>query len=189
MNTFLQTMNLPELLTLQCPQLLVDMILALVQRLFRPRIRNEFAWISIDGTTYTRCRRRIYWQARHGLCALCTEWGIKFSNSPCPQLLIDILLVLAQRLFRPSIRLEFHWISIWRHYTALPVTDTLAGPSRFVRSFHQVREYISNFPCPQLLVDMLLVLVQRLFRPSIRPEFPWISIDGTIRRWRWRIHW
>ena len=68
------------------PCLLVDMILALVQRLFRARISRQCAWISI-GITMRRRRRRITSQIRKGLCVYCTNSWFTFSNSSFPGLL------------------------------------------------------------------------------------------------------
>ena len=88
------------------PQLLVDMLLALVQRLFRARINRDFASIPIDGIM-RRGRKRIISQVRTGLCAFCTNPVFTFLNSPYPQLLVDMLLALVQRLFRARINREF----------------------------------------------------------------------------------
>ena len=87
-------------------------------------------WIPIDSTIQ-RNGWRMHWQAHHSLHTFCTESGITFSNSPCPQLLaellvkmpffsksdVDMLLALVQRLFRPRIRHKFAWIPHWRHGT------------------------------------------------------------------------
>ena len=59
------------------PCLLVHMILALVQRLFRARISSQCAWIYI-GIVMRRCSKRITSQVRKGLCVYCTNSGVAF---------------------------------------------------------------------------------------------------------------
>ena len=81
------------------PQLLVGMLLALVQLLFRARVSREFARIPIDGIM-RRCRNRFTSQVPTGLCAFCTNSVFTFLNSPYTQLLVGMLLALVQRLFR-----------------------------------------------------------------------------------------
>ena len=155
-----------------------------MQTLYRPRIRREFAWISIDGTP-----RRYGWrpnsQSSDGLFALYTKRWITFFNYPYSKLHFGVLLALVQTLYRPRIRREFAWISIdgtirrngWRptlqarHGLCAPCTKS--GITFF------------NSPCPKLHFAALFALVQTLFRPRSGREFAWISIDGTIRRCRW----
>ena len=93
------------------PCLLVDMILALVQRLFRARISRQSAWISI-GIIMRRCSKRITLQVRKGLCVYCTNSGFAFSNSSYPCLPVHMILALVQRLFRARISRQCAWISI-----------------------------------------------------------------------------
>ena len=93
------------------PCLLVDMILALVQRLFRGRISRESAWISI-GIIMLRYSRRITSQDRKGLCVYCTNSRFAFSNSSIPCLLVHMILALVQRLFRARISRQSASISI-----------------------------------------------------------------------------
>ena len=93
------------------PCLLVHMILALVQRLFRARISRQSAWISI-GIIMRRCCKRIISQIRKGLCVYCTNSGFAFSNSSIPCLLVHMILALVQRLFRARISRQSAWISI-----------------------------------------------------------------------------
>ena len=82
---------------------------------------------------------RLDLQTLHGLYALCTKWGITFSNSQYPQLLVDVLLSLVQPLFRPRNRREYDSFH-WRQYTVLQETAKFAGPSRFVRSLHRMMD-------------------------------------------------
>ena len=108
------------------PQLLVDMLLALVQRLFWARISRQFASISIDGIM-CRCMKRIILQVRTGLCAFCTNSVFAFLNSTYPQLLADMLLALVQRLF---------WLRLTGNLREFPLTDlcTEEGSGLFRRS-------------------------------------------------------
>ena len=80
-------------------QLLVAMLLALVQRLFRSRFSRELARISIDGTM-RRWRKWISSQVPTFLCAFCTNGVFTFLRSPHPQLLVAMFLALEQRLFK-----------------------------------------------------------------------------------------
>ena len=75
------------------PFLLVDMILALVQRLFRDRTSRQCAWISNGGIMRHR-RRGFTSQVRKGLCVYCTNSGFAFWNSSIPCLLVHMILVL-----------------------------------------------------------------------------------------------
>ena len=152
------------------PKLHFGMLLALVHPLYRPRIRREFAWIFIDGTI-RRNGRRLNFQARHGLCALCTKRGITFFNSQSSMLHFGMVLALVQTLYRPKIRREFARISIngtilrnrWRpHFQARHGLCALYTKSGIT---------FCNPPYLQLHLGVLLALVQ----------FAWISIDGTIR--------
>ena len=92
------------------PCLLVDMTLALVQRLFRARISHQCAWISNDGIVRRR-RKRITSQVRKGLSVYCTNSGFAFSNSSIPCLLVHTILAFVQRLFRARISRQCAWIS------------------------------------------------------------------------------
>ena len=93
------------------PCLLVHMILALVQRLFRARISPQTAWISI-GIIMRRCSKRIISQVRKGLCVYCKNSGFAFSNSSIPCFLVHMTLALVQRLFRAKVSRQRAWISI-----------------------------------------------------------------------------
>ena len=93
------------------PCLLVHMILALVQRLFRARISRQCAWIS-NGCIMRRRRRGIISQVRKGLCVYCTNSAFAFSNSSNPCLLVHMILALVQRLFRARISRQCAWISV-----------------------------------------------------------------------------
>ena len=92
------------------PGLLVHILLALVQRLFRARISRQCAWISI-GIIMRRCSKRITSQVRKGLCVYCTNSGFAFSNSSIPCLLGHMIFALVQRLFRARISRQYAWIS------------------------------------------------------------------------------
>ena len=93
------------------PCLLVHMILALVQRLFRARISRQCAWISI-GIIMRRCSKRITSQVRKGLCLYCANSRFAFSNSSIPCLLVEMILALVQRLFRARFSRQSASISI-----------------------------------------------------------------------------
>ena len=54
------------------PQLLVAMLLALVQGLFRAGVSRELARISIE-VTMRRCKKLFISQVPTGLCAFCTN--------------------------------------------------------------------------------------------------------------------
>ena len=88
------------------PCLLVHMILALVQRLFRARISRQCAWISI-GIIMRRCRKRITSQVRKGLFVYCTNSRFAFANSSIPCLLVHMIFALVQRFFRRSFRAKY----------------------------------------------------------------------------------
>ena len=92
------------------PCLLVDKILALVQRLFRTRISRQSAWISI-GIIVRRCNVRITSKVRKGLCVYFTNSGFAFMNSSIPYLLVDKIPALVQHLFRARISRQSAWIS------------------------------------------------------------------------------
>ena len=168
------------------PCLLVDMILALVQRLFRARISCQNAWISI-GTIMRRCSKRIISQVRKGLCVYCTNSGFTVSNSSIPCLLVHMILALLQRLFRARISPQSTWISIG---------IIMRRCSKRINS--QVRKGVcvyctnsgfafSNSSIPCLLVHMILALVQRLFRARISRQSAWMSNSGIVRLRRKRI--
>ena len=168
------------------PCLLVDMILALVQRLFLARISSESAWISI-GIIMRRCSKRITSQVRKGLCVYCTNSGFAFPNSSIPCLLVDMILALVQRLFRARIIRQCAWIS-----------NRIIMRRCSKRITSQVRKVLcvdctnsgfafSNCSIPCLLVDMILALVQRLFRARSSRQCAWISNGGIVRRRRKRI--
>ena len=93
------------------PCLLVHMILALVQRLFRARISPQSTLISI-GIIMRRCSKRISSQVRKGLCVYCKNSGFAFSNSSIPCVLVHMTLGLVQRLFWARISRQRAWISI-----------------------------------------------------------------------------
>ena len=134
-----------------------------------------------------RRRKRIISQVRTGLCAFCTNPVFTFLNSPYPQLLVDMLLALVQRLFRARINREFACISIdgiMRRSRKRIISHVRTGLCAFCTN--PVFTFL-NFPCTQLLVDMLLALVQRLFRARIDREFARISFDCIMRRGRKRI--
>ena len=166
--------------------LLVDMILALVQRVFRARISRQSAWISI-GIIMRRCSKRITLQVRKGLCVYCTNSGFAFSNSSIPCLPVHMILALVQRLFRARISRQCAWISIgiiMRRFRKRITSQIRKGlcvhctNSRFAFSK-------SSIPC--LLVDVILALVQRLFRARISRQSAWISIGIIMRRCSKRI--
>ena len=92
------------------PCLLVHMIFALVQRLFRARISRQCAWISI-GIIMRRCNERITSRVRKGLCVYFTNSGFAFLNSSIPYLLVDKIPALVQHLFRARISRQCVWIS------------------------------------------------------------------------------
>ena len=165
------------------PQLLVAMFLALVQRLFRARVSRELAWISIDGTMH-RCKELITSQDPTGLCDFCTNSVFSFLNSPHRQFLVAMLLALVQRLFLARVSRELARISIdvtIRRCKKLFISQVPTGLCAFCTN--SMFTFL-NFPHHKLLVAMLLALVQRLFRARFSCELAWISIDGTMRRWK-----
>ena len=128
------------------------------------------------------CKKFITSQVPTGLCTFCTNSVFTFLNSPHPQLLVAMVLVLVQRLFRARVSRELAKISIdgtmrsWRKWITSQVSTGLCayctnGVFTFLRSPH-----------PQLLVAMFLTLVQRLFRARFSRELARISIDVTMRR-------
>ena len=86
-------------------QLLVAMVLALVQRLFRSRFSRELARISIEATM-RHCKKLITSQVPTGLCTFCTNSVFTFLDSPHHQLLVAMVLALVQRLFRARVSRE-----------------------------------------------------------------------------------
>ena len=151
------------------PCLLVHMILALVQRLFRARISRKRAWMSNSGIVRRR-RKRITSQLRKGLCVYCTNSGFAFSNSFIPCLLVHMTLALVQCLFQARISRQCALISI---------DIIMRRCSKRINS--QVRKglcvyctnsgfAVSNSSIPCLLVHMILALVQRFFRARISPQ-------------------
>ena len=151
------------------PCLLVHMILALVQRLFRARISRKRAWMSNSGIVRRR-RKRITSQLRKGLCVYCTNSGFAFSNSIIPCLLVHMTLALVQCLFQARISRQCALISI---------DIIMRRCSKRINS--QVRKglcvyctnsgfAVSNSSIPCLLVHMILALVQRFFRARISPQ-------------------
>ena len=147
------------------PQLPFGVLLALVQTLYRPRFRREFAWISIDGTTQ-RSEWRPTLQARHGLCALCTERRITFLNSPYRQLLVGVLLEIVQTLYRPRFRREFAWISIKGIIQRSEWRLILQARHGFCALCTERKITFLTSPYRQLLVGVLLALVQTLYRQT-----------------------
>ena len=165
------------------PQLLVDMLLALVQRLSWARISRQFACVSFDGIM-RRCMKRIILQVLTGLFPFSTNSVFKFLNSPYPQLLVDMLLAVVQRLFWARISRQLAWISIddiLRCCMKRIISQVRTGLYAFCTN--SVFTFL-NSPHLQLLVAVLLALVQRLFRARVSRELAWISIDGTMRRWK-----
>ena len=168
------------------PCLLVDMILALVQRLFRARISRQCAWISI-GIIMRRCSKRITSQVRKGLCVYCTNSRFAFSNSSIPCLLVDMILALVQRLFRARISRQSSWIYIgiiMRRCSKRITSQVRMGLCVYCTNSGFV---LSNSSILCLLVDMILALVQRLFRARISRQSAWISIGIIMRRCSKRI--
>ena len=168
------------------PCLLLHMILALVQRLFRARISRQRAWISL-GINMRRCSKRITSQVRKGLCVYCTNLGFAFSNSSLPCLLVDVVLALVQRLFRARISRQCGWMSnggIVRRRRKWIVSQVRKGLCVYCTNSGFA---FSNSSIPCLLVDMILALVQRLFRARISCQNAWISIGTIIRRCSKRI--
>ena len=165
------------------PCLLVHMILALVQRLFRARISSQCAWIS-NGGIMRRSRRGITSQVRKGLCVYCTNSGFAFSNSSIPCLLVDMILALVQRLFRARISSQCAWISnggIMRRSKRGITSQVRKGLCVYCTNSGFA---FSNSSIPCLLVDMILALVQRLFRARISSQCAWISNGSIMRRRR-----
>ena len=166
--------------------LLVHMLLALVQRLFRARISRQCAWIS-NGGIVRRRRKRITSQVRKGLCFYCTNSGFAFVNSSIPYLLFHMILALVQRLFRAMINRQIAWISIGitMRCCSKPITS-LVRKGLCVYCTNSGFAF-SNSSIPCLLVDMILVLVQRLLRARISRQCVWISIGIIMRRCSERI--
>ena len=81
---------------------------------------------------------------------------------------------------KPWICSNFHW----RHYTALQVTDMLAGSQRLVRFLHRLWVYVFNLSTP-LASSSYVALISAPIVPG--RELDWISTDGIIRRCRWLI--
>ena len=168
------------------PCLLVHMILALVQRLFRARISRQCAWIS-NGGIVRRRRKRNASQVRKGLCVYCTNSGYAFSNSSIPCLLVHMILALVQRLFRARISRQSAWISIgiiMRRCSKRITSQVREGLCVYCTNS---RFSFSNCSIPCLLVDVILALVQRLFRARISSQNAWISIGIIMRRCSKRI--
>ena len=168
------------------PCLLVHMILALVQRLFRARICRECAWIS-NGGIVRRLRRRITSQVRDGLSVYCTNSGFAFSNSSIHCLLVHMLVALAQRLFRARISRQSAWISIGivkRRCGKRITSQVRKGLCVYCRNSGFA---FSNSSIPCLLLHMILALVQRLFRARIIRQYAWIAIGIIMRRCSKRI--
>ena len=168
------------------PCLLVHMILALVQRLFRARISRQCAWISI-GIIMRRCIKRITSQIRKGLCVYCTNLRFSFSNCSIPCLLVDVILALVKPLFRARISRQSAWISIgiiMRRCSKRNISQDRKGLCVFCTNSGFA---FSNCSIPCLLVHMLLALVQRLFRAWISRQSAWISIGIIMRRCSKRI--
>ena len=168
------------------PCLLVDMILALVQRLFRARISRQCAWIS-NGGIVRRRRKRITSQVRKGLCAYCTNAGFAISNSSILCLLVDMILALVQRLFRARISRHYAWISIGIFMCRCSKRITSQVRKGLCVDCTNSGFAFPNSSIPCLLVDVILALVQRLFRARISRQCAWISIGITMRRCRRRI--
>ena len=167
------------------PCLLVHMILALVQRLFRARISRQCAWIS-NGRIMRRRRRGITSQVRKGLCVYCTNSAFAFSNSSNPCLLVHMILALVQRLFRARISRQWAWISnggIVRCRRRRITSQVRKGLCVYCTNSGFA---FSNSSIPCLLVDMILAL-QRLFWARISRQRAWISIGIIMRRCSKRI--
>ena len=168
------------------PCLLVEMILALVQRLFRARISRQSAWISI-GIIIRRCSKRITSQVRKDLCVYCTNSGFAFSNSSIPCLLVDMILALVQRLFRGRISRESAWISIgiiMRRCSKRITSQIRKGLCIYCANSGCA---FSNSSIACLLVDMILALVQRLLRAKISRQSVLallcaVTVDGLLLR-------
>ena len=165
---------------------LVDMILALVQRLFLARISRQSAWISI-GIIMRRCSKRISSQVRKGFSVCCTNSGFAFSNSSIHCLLAHMLLALVQRLFRARINHQSSWISINIIMRRSNKRITSQGRKGLCVYCTNSRFAFSKSSIPCLLVDVILALVQRLFRARISRQSAWISIGIIMRRCSKRI--
>ena len=168
------------------PCLLVDMILALLQRLFRGKISCQSTCIAINFIM-RRCSKRITSQVRKGLCAYCTNAGFAFSNSSIPCLLVDMILALVQRLFLARISSESAWISIgiiMRRCSKRITSQVRKGWCVYCTNSGFA---FSNSSIPCLLVDMILALLQRLFRGKISCQSTCIAINFIMRRCSKRI--
>ena len=162
------------------PCLLVDMILASVQRLFRARISRQCAWISI-GIIMRRCSKRITSQVRKGLFVYCTNSRFAFANSSIPCLLVHMIFALVQRLFRARISRQCAWISngiIMRRWSKRITSQVRKGLCVYCTNSGFA---FSNSSIPCLLVHMILALVERLFRARISRQCVWISNGGIVR--------
>ena len=168
------------------PCLLVDMILALVQRLFRARLSRQCAWISI-GIIMRRCSKRITSQIRKGLCVYCTKSRFSFSNCSIPCLLVDVILALVLRLFLARISRQSAWISIG--IIMRRCCKRINSQIRKGLCFYCTNSGFAFWNCsiPCLLVDVILALVQRLFQARISRQCAWISIGIIMRRCSKRI--
>ena len=112
------------------PQLLANMLFALVQLLYRGKVCRKIARISIADTVRRWCWRNNL-QVRTALCGDCANGGFAFSASPFPQLLANMYFALVQLLFRGMACREFARISIdgiirrWCWRTNLPARTAL----------------------------------------------------------------
>ena len=162
------------------PCLLVHVIFALVQRLFRASISRQCAWIS-NGIIMRRCSKRNTSQVRKGLFVYCTNSRFAFANSSIPRLLVHMIFALVQRLFRASISRQCAWISsdiIMRRWSKRITSQVRKGLCVYCTNSGFA---VSNSSIPCLLVDMILASVQRLFRARISRQYVWISNGGIVR--------
>ena len=130
-----------------CPWLLDNMLLALVQPLYRASKSREYTRISIDGPNW-RWIGRWYWPARTALSSFYTEKGFRYLNSSCPQLLDNMHLALGQPLYQAWIRRECTQISIQGTIRCCMGMEILTGPYSFVRLLHRERVYILKLFMP-----------------------------------------
>ena len=162
------------------------MILALVQRLFRAWISAQCAWLSI-GIIMRRCSKRITSQVSEGLCVYCKNSDFAFSNSSIPCFLVHMTLALVQRLFRARISRQSAWISIgiiMRRCSKRITSHVRKGLCVYCTNLGFA---FSNSSIPCFLVDVILALVQLLFRARISRQCAWMSNGGIVRRLMKRI--
>ena len=157
------------------------MHLALVQPLIRATGSPECAQISTGGHI-RRCTRRSSLQARTGRCAFYTNRRLPFLGFSYLKFPFHMHLALVQPLYRATGRPECAQISTGgpiRRCTRRSSLQARTGRCAFSTN---ARFQFLGFPYLKLPFQMLLALVQPLYRATGRPECAQISTGGPIRR-------